>query len=300
MNCDQALEAISAALDGELSPGEQVLLDAHLAQCPNCQAIAHDFGVLSVALSGMEQQPPEALLSQVQAAMAPKPVVDLAAERKKRSKRAWRSMAAAVALVVCLGGVYAYLEGSPLRGADSGATQITRWEPEAAIDVYGYSKYSTADTTAEAPSSCAIMDEDAFPAEDAAPEEKNLAAGTLPAESARLENGITAQTALELVYDYVDGQEQYPEAVLDAAYNNYFLPCDTCTDTEPVVVLEYEGLSPNGEYFTFSQYSEDEHTLLNCYAVAVDGGEILTLDANDSGSDASLAYEAVLNSESTP
>lgn len=300
MNCDQALEAISAALDGELSPEEQVLLDAHLAQCTDCQAIAHDFGVLSVALSGMEQQAPQELLSQVHAAMAPKPMVDLTAERKKRSKRGWHSLAAAVALVVCLGGVYTYLEGDPLKGADSGAAQIARWEPEAAIDVYYTSKSSAADSTAEAPSTYAIMDAAEVPAEDAAPEEKNLAAGTLPTESARLEDGISAQTALELVYDYVDGEEQYPEAVLDASYNNYFLPCDTCPDSSLVVILEYEGLSPNGEYFTFSQYSGVEHTLLNCYAVSLDGDEILTLDTDDSGSDASLAYEAALNSESTP
>ena len=39
MNCDQALEAISAALDGELSAKERTLLDAHLADCPTCAAL---------------------------------------------------------------------------------------------------------------------------------------------------------------------------------------------------------------------------------------------------------------------
>ena len=54
MDCNQALEYISAALDGELTAEEVAELDAHLADCPECQALAEEFGILSVALSDME------------------------------------------------------------------------------------------------------------------------------------------------------------------------------------------------------------------------------------------------------
>ena len=42
MDCNQALEYISAALDGELTAEEVAELDAHLADCPECQALAEE------------------------------------------------------------------------------------------------------------------------------------------------------------------------------------------------------------------------------------------------------------------
>ena len=41
-DCDQALEWISAALDGALTPEEQRGLDAHLAACAECRALAKE------------------------------------------------------------------------------------------------------------------------------------------------------------------------------------------------------------------------------------------------------------------
>lgn len=48
MNCDQALEAISAKLDGALDAAQEQELTAHLAQCADCRA-TYD------ALCGIEQ-----------------------------------------------------------------------------------------------------------------------------------------------------------------------------------------------------------------------------------------------------
>ena len=39
MNCEQALEAISARLDGALSEEENRELEAHLASCASCRAL---------------------------------------------------------------------------------------------------------------------------------------------------------------------------------------------------------------------------------------------------------------------
>ena len=55
LDCEAALILISAALDGELTEAERQELEAHLAQCPECRALSEDMGVLSVALSDMEQ-----------------------------------------------------------------------------------------------------------------------------------------------------------------------------------------------------------------------------------------------------
>jgi predicted anti-sigma-YlaC factor YlaD len=38
MGCEQCREALSARLDGEDDPGEQAMVDAHLAGCANCRA----------------------------------------------------------------------------------------------------------------------------------------------------------------------------------------------------------------------------------------------------------------------
>ena len=42
ITCDEALELISARLDGALSPDGEAALEAHLAQCPACGALLAD------------------------------------------------------------------------------------------------------------------------------------------------------------------------------------------------------------------------------------------------------------------
>ena len=83
MDCNQALEYISAALDGELTAEEVAELDAHLADCPECQALAEEFGILSVALSDMEEVPPPDLAEQIKTRLDPAPPVSLNAARRK-------------------------------------------------------------------------------------------------------------------------------------------------------------------------------------------------------------------------
>ena len=42
LTCEQALELISAQLDGALTAEEAGALDEHLAQCPACRALRAD------------------------------------------------------------------------------------------------------------------------------------------------------------------------------------------------------------------------------------------------------------------
>ena len=133
MDCERALILISAALDGELSREEQAELEEHLAACPECRALSDDFGVMSVALSDMQAEPPDDLMGRVEAALDQE-AVSVTARPKPRWK-AWGSLAAMLALVVCLGGVYLWsgMGGMAGAGADSAApAQSSQIQSEAA------------------------------------------------------------------------------------------------------------------------------------------------------------------------
>lgn len=65
MNCQEALEAISAAIDGELSPDERAALDAHLASCPACAALLEELSGQSRLLREMDCQVPEGLSARI-------------------------------------------------------------------------------------------------------------------------------------------------------------------------------------------------------------------------------------------
>lgn len=56
-DCDQALEWISAALDGALTPEEQHRLDAHLAACAECRALAKELRQLQREMPGEAEVP---------------------------------------------------------------------------------------------------------------------------------------------------------------------------------------------------------------------------------------------------
>ena len=55
MDCDRCLEQLSARLDGELSAGETAELEAHLAQCPSCRALAQQLEQLRDGFSHLEE-----------------------------------------------------------------------------------------------------------------------------------------------------------------------------------------------------------------------------------------------------
>lgn len=109
MDCEQALEAVSAALDGELSPAERGSLEAHLSVCPECRALAEDLRVLTAALEETEAAPPPSLAGAVMERVAAEGrVVPISAGRRKRVRR-WLGLAAMLALVICVGGMGLWL-----------------------------------------------------------------------------------------------------------------------------------------------------------------------------------------------
>ena len=59
MNCDQALEAISAKLDGELDAAQQAALEAHLQSCQACRAVYETLQTVDVILPDTQLEPPK-------------------------------------------------------------------------------------------------------------------------------------------------------------------------------------------------------------------------------------------------
>lgn len=95
MNCNEAFEFLSAALDAELSPAQQAQLDQHLAQCPACRALQAELLGLEEALGTLDVPAPAGLKDQIMENLPP-----------QQSKghviywRRWGAMAAAAAVVL--------------------------------------------------------------------------------------------------------------------------------------------------------------------------------------------------------
>ena len=61
ITCKEALELLSAQLDGAITIEEQAALDAHLALCPECRKIQNELRLADEALPGLQQEPPQLL-----------------------------------------------------------------------------------------------------------------------------------------------------------------------------------------------------------------------------------------------
>lgn len=102
MNCDRALEQMSAMLDGELTAEESEQLQAHLDACQSCRAVYAELAAVDAAVAADQAEPPEALRENVMHAIR--------SEQKHKPARRTRSYvtagliaAAALALVVLSG-----------------------------------------------------------------------------------------------------------------------------------------------------------------------------------------------------
>lgn len=96
MNCDVALELISASLDGETTPEEERQLQEHLDQCPRCRAIQAELAGLSEALGADDTPPPPQMKEYILTHLPPQQNVK---GRKVLRWTRWGAMAAAIALV---------------------------------------------------------------------------------------------------------------------------------------------------------------------------------------------------------
>lgn len=251
MDCKQAVEAVSAALDGELTAAEQAALEAHLSVCPACRALAEDLSVLNAALTENEPAPPPELADRVMARIAEENRVVPISARRRPGRRRWMSLAAAAALVMCAGGLGVWLKnggigmdgasGAPMAyiGANSAASgasgssdeaRMDPWEPASGggFDVEAASNGSSGWENQPAPAMAAPSSKVNAPEgqkdvigsyEPAAPEEPaEPAAPAAPAEgkqpTAYNAAVVNEEEALELVFEHLGGYERFPAAKL--------------------------------------------------------------------------------------
>ena len=65
LHCEEALELISARIDGPLSGEESARLEDHLSVCPACRTLAADLEQLHAELPLLAAQPPAVLTANV-------------------------------------------------------------------------------------------------------------------------------------------------------------------------------------------------------------------------------------------
>lgn len=106
-NCEEALERISAELDGALPPEEQTALDEHLRSCAACRALRAELAGLHAALPVLDEIPaPEGFADSVMRAVsesAQEPadnVIPFSKKTRRSPWKGWTAAAAAFAVVV--------------------------------------------------------------------------------------------------------------------------------------------------------------------------------------------------------
>lgn len=136
MTCEQALEAISAALDGELSGAEEKEWEDHLASCPACRALCDDLRAIEADVLDSVLEVPEGFHDRVMAAVAEEPAV--APVRKKHSWKGWGGLAAVAAVAVLAVGPGLFAGGGNgggenLAAAPSAVSMLTTGEESAPV-----------------------------------------------------------------------------------------------------------------------------------------------------------------------
>lgn len=103
MTCEDAMEKISAMLDGELDEAEQDEVQAHLNECARCRAVYAAYQGIDDALLKDTHEPPEALRQTV--------MREIRQEKKQKANRRFKGVlaaalaAAAVFIALCGAGV---------------------------------------------------------------------------------------------------------------------------------------------------------------------------------------------------
>ena len=119
MTCEQALEAMSAALDGELSAEERKELDEHLNTCPKCAALMKELSGQSLLLRQLDCDVPTGLDARILSALPEQP------RPAKKGKiihwRRWGTLAAC--LILALWGGSALTNGLRM-GADAALSNM--------------------------------------------------------------------------------------------------------------------------------------------------------------------------------
>lgn len=283
MNCENALELISASLDGELTAAEEAKLREHLAQCPACRALQTELtGLQAATQAELEAVAPPELKAKI--------MDGLPAQTKPAGKvvywKRWGAMAAAIALVA-LGAwqlprfVFDPVGVAP--AADEPSTETTEAAdlPENSADTFSYDKASADVDTDAIPDAGATYDAesakgDASPAPAPASGAVNATVTNNAAPKAKSQPADTAAPRKQTQPADTAASEAQPEDVVDTtapAQAESAQPdsADVTTGQEaPQIVTTTAGDAPSPFSLTIPSDAPDE-------ALPADSGEIQPL-----------------------
>ncbi len=129
-SCDEALDLISARLDGALSAGEEAALEAHLALCPACRALLADLEELHGVLPELWTEPPADLTDRVMDRIRTEPSA-ASTRRSVRRWKQWLSMVAVFAVILLGAGGLRWLSAGYLGAGSSGGAAPAAGAPAA-------------------------------------------------------------------------------------------------------------------------------------------------------------------------
>ncbi|MCI7473415.1 MAG: anti-sigma factor [Clostridiales bacterium] len=118
LSCDEALELISARLDGPLTQEETARLEEHLSVCPACRTLADDLEELHEELPQLTAQPPAGLKEGVMDKIHTSKVTPFQSKKRQWRWRSLASLAAVAALVLVGAGVMDQWRTSGFRGSE--------------------------------------------------------------------------------------------------------------------------------------------------------------------------------------
>lgn len=119
LSCDEALELISARLDGPLSGAENDRLEEHLSACPACRTLSAELTVLRQELPELAVPAPAGLKEGVMEQIRVSKVTPFQGKKRQWRWRSLASMAAVLALVVVSAGVAGRWQSGGMAGAGS-------------------------------------------------------------------------------------------------------------------------------------------------------------------------------------
>ena len=96
LSCDEALELISAGVDGELTAEETRILEEHLDHCQACRALLEELRSIHEEMSGLNVPAPAGLAEGVMERVRAEKVVPMKPVRSARER--WRTWAASAAV----------------------------------------------------------------------------------------------------------------------------------------------------------------------------------------------------------
>ncbi|MGE4276377.1 MAG: anti-sigma factor [Lawsonibacter sp.] len=243
--CEDYIELISARLDGLLTHEEEQELEAHLADCPDCRALADQMAELHAAFPDLEEIPApvdfaKGVMERIGSREAPKKAVAPLFSRPSVRVLAglaacavlcigiygsglwngWRTGSAVNDMATASAGIESEAPGASSSGSEAGSASMPERnmmtaclpapDAGAAADSEGQTGASQPANSAAGSAGAGTSDSAATDGASSVPEEKLLTASLLPSEAGESANAATYEVAGQAV-DAILTLTQLPE-----------------------------------------------------------------------------------------